>query len=163
MKSLQLLYDGVGAADEAHQSSGVAGTISLGASGEYFTRVKFFSGPGCLHGPAHGRADGHSPLPQAGLDALQPLLRLPVRLRQEDSAAVDELVGRGLPARFVAPLMVLLDDPGCIFYSVIGDAQAQFMSGSTLYCVVAPGGYYRRRERLLHGAGPDGHRAVLVV
>ena len=38
------------------------------------------------------------------------MCRLPVRLGEQDTGAVDDLVGRGLPACFLTPLIVLVGD-----------------------------------------------------
>ena len=86
-----------------------------------------------------------------------------VRLRQVDTAPVDDLVGGGLPAGRVTPLRVLLGDRGHLVDRDEGHGQAQLVLGSVLEHVVAPGRHHHRRQGLLHRPGPDGDGAELVV
>ncbi len=71
MKRLQLLCDSVGTPYEVHQRPGVTDPVSLDASGEYFTRVKYLSSPRRLYRPAYRGTDCCSPFAQHILETLR--------------------------------------------------------------------------------------------
>ena len=69
-----------------------------------------------------GSAWQRSSFPQPhSFEFLQAILRLPVCLGQQDTGAVDELVGRGPPACLLAPPIVFLRDLGHLAHWRIGD------------------------------------------
>ena len=157
-----LAIDGVGAADEG-EAGCAADDVAAGAAGEDVFVVGGGAGAGGLDDLGDGGAEGHTGGASLVGLLLEPFLGLAVGFGQVDAAAKDELVGLGLPSGGGAPFLVFIGDGADFVDGEEGYAQAEAVAGGVADGVVAAGGDERGGEGLLHGAGPDGDGAELVV